>query len=97
MPTTRRVAPSPTRARVRGRLVDAALAAGRDATFDWARVVAHDLPGREAARASAVDVPVTLDDPFADADPHADALAARWASEPRVGKLGGFVPPPPGR
>ena len=90
-------APSPTRARVRGRLVDAARTADRDVTVDWARFVAHDLPGGgPGAWAFAVEAALELDDPFADADPRADALAARLASEPRVGRLGGFVPPPAG-
>ncbi|WP_232548135.1 proteasome accessory factor PafA2 family protein [Propioniciclava soli] len=87
-----RTAPSPTRARVRGALVDAARAAGRDVTVDWARFAVHDLAGgADAARAD--DVALALDDPFADSDPRADALAARMASAPRVGRLGGFVPP----
>ena len=51
---------------------------------------------RVRVRASAVEVELVLDDPFADADPRADSLAARLASEPRVARLGGFVPPPAG-
>lgn len=78
--------PSPTRARVRARLVDAARRARRDVTVDWASVVVHDLPGGR--------VRLALDDPLADAVPAADALATRMRTEPRVGVRPGFTPPP---
>lgn len=78
--------PSPTRARVRGRLVDAARAAGRDIAVDWASFAVHDLPGG--------GVRLALDDPTADTHPDADALVGKMAAEPRIGVLRGFVPPP---
>lgn len=77
------VAPGPGRARLRGRLVAAARAHGRDVAVDWASVTVHDLPAS-----------VTLDDPFADADPRVDALVEAMATRPRRRPLGGFVPPP---
>ena len=85
--------PSPTRARVRGRLVAAAPAAGRDVAADWASFVVHDLPDHPGGRRPA-DVALRLDDPFAVDSPEADALAARMAAEPRLRVVGGFVPPP---
>lgn len=85
--------PSPTRARVRGRLVAAAQDAGRDVAADWASFVVHDLPDHPGGRRPA-DVALRLDDPFAVDSPEADALAARMAAEPRLRVVGGFVPPP---
>nr|NLI50771.1 Pup--protein ligase [Propionibacterium sp.] len=77
------VAPGPGRARLRGRLVAAARAHGRDVAVDWASVTVHDLPAS-----------VALDDPFADADPRVDALVEAMGARPRRRPLGGFVPPP---
>lgn len=83
--------PSATRARVRGALLDAAVAAGRDHIADWSTFAVHDLTG--PAGSGPADVVLSLDDPFADADARADALIARMSTEPRVRALGGFRPP----
>ncbi len=83
--------PSPSRARVRGALLDAALAAGRDHSADWSTFAVHDLAGPDGA--GPAEVLLGLDDPFADACPAADALIARMTTEPRVRALGGFRPP----
>lgn len=87
------VAPSATRARVRGELVRLARQHGRDHGVDWATFVVRDLAGPDGVRPR--DVALRLDDPLAVHDPDADALAARMASEPRVRLLGGFLPPGP--
>ena len=80
--SARSVAPSEGRARLRGSLIAAARAHGRDHSVDWASFTVHDLPGA-----------VALDDPFAAADPRVDALVAAMAERPRRRPLGGFVPP----
>lgn len=96
------VAPSASRARVRGRLIAVAREAGRDVAADWASFTVRDLgaPSSAPDPGSAgvggrrpVEVRLDLPDPFAPDDPAADALAARMASEPRVRLLRGFTPP----
>lgn len=72
-------APSPTRARDRGRLAAVLDEHGRDASLDWSKVVVHDLPAT-----------VTLDDPFALDDPQVSDVIARLAGQPR---RRGFRPP----
>ncbi len=86
-------APSASRARLRGRLLAAAQASGRDHTPDWSTFAVHDLAEPGQRRPS--EVVLTLDDPFADADPAVDALIERLTHEPRVRALGSFTPPDP--
>ena len=86
--------PSPTRARVRSALLDAARAHGRDHGVDWAAFVVRDLAGPDGVRPR--EVVLRLDDPLATDHPDAAPLLARMASEPRVRSLGGFAPPPVG-
>ena len=83
--------PSPTRARVRSRLLAAAQTAGRDHGVDWATFVVRDLAGPDGVRPR--EVALRLDDPLADSDADADALITRMTTEPRVRALGGFTPP----
>ncbi len=83
-------APSASRARARGVLLDAARSRERDIAVDWATFAVHDLLGVAGARQS---VTLALDDPF-DAEPAGLApLAARLREEPRIRALGGFTPP----
>ena len=89
-------APSPGRARLRGRLLAAARASGRDHSVDWASFTVHDLPGEspELPGPGAGAAATSLDlDPFAAEDPRVDALIARMQREPRRRPLGGFAPP----
>lgn len=87
-----RVAPSATRARLRGELVAAAQDADRDHAADWSSFEVRDIPGPDGRHPAAVRL--ALDDPFAEAAPAASELVARMGSEPRLRVLGGFVPPP---
>lgn len=84
------VAPSPTRARVRGRLVAIAKTHERDVVFDWGEIVAHDLAGPDGRAAT---LRLRLDDPFAVDNPDAEMLAHRLATEAPGRALGGFIPP----
>ncbi|MDR2565711.1 MAG: proteasome accessory factor PafA2 family protein [Bifidobacteriaceae bacterium] len=68
--------PATTRARLRGRFVAAAQAAGREYTVDWVRL---KLGQAEA---------VTLADPLDSADPAALALIGELEAEPAVGAAG---------
>ncbi len=83
-------APSPTRARIRGRAVEAANANERDVSFDWAEIVVHDLPDGSGRSTTAR---LRLDDPFTSSDRDADALIGRLRQEPPGRTLGGFVAP----
>ena len=81
-----RLAPCATRARVRGALLAAAQAHGRDHAVDWSGFEVRDLPGGTVA--------LRLDDPFAAESAAASGLVGRMGAEPRIRALGGFVPPP---
>ncbi len=83
-------APSPTRARIRGSAVAAASAFDRDASFDWAEIVVHDIPDGSGRSTT---VRIRLDDPFASSDREANTLINRLREEPPGRTLGGFVPP----
>lgn len=87
-----RVAPSASRARVRGALLEAARDARRDHTVDWSHFAVHDLPGPDGRHPQPVGL--ALEDPFDALTPAASALAERMRTEPRLRPLGGFVPPP---
>ncbi len=85
-------APSASRARARGALLEAARRRERDIAVDWATFAVHDLPDASGTRAAPLTL--ALEDPF-DADPDGVAeLIARIEAEPRLRTLGGFVPPP---
>lgn len=84
-----RQAPSPSRARLRGRAVAAAREHDRDVSFDWAEIAVHDMPD-EFGRATTLRV--RMDDPLASSDPAIEDLIGRLAEPP--GRItGGFVPP----
>lgn len=72
--------PSPTRAVLRARLIDAAQRAGRRYAVDWASFTAFDVVDEHGGR---TDATARLGDPFAVTGPAADevlaALGRRWA------------------
>ncbi|MFZ2163861.1 MAG: proteasome accessory factor PafA2 family protein, partial [Propionibacteriaceae bacterium] len=68
--------PPGTRAHVRGALVAAIRAHGRDAVVDWQSVTVRDFATGE--------VTVALPDPLVVADAAAEALIRRISQEPRV-------------
>ncbi|QIK73660.1 proteasome accessory factor PafA2 family protein [Propioniciclava coleopterorum] len=87
-------APSASRARARGLVLDAARSRERDIAVDWASFAVHDLPGPTPAAPQTVKM--AWDDPFDPEPPGLHALVDRLRDEPRIRALGGFTPPGPG-